>query len=150
MTRTRARALALALVAALGIGVVTAIAITAHSTPAVATSPQAVAFDGSQVPVAEWAQAVAEPSIVVLDVRTPEEYTAGHIAGAINVDVSANTFASDVGALDPTASYAVYCHSGNRSQAAIEIMTDLGFTHLLGLEGGIAAWTAAGKPIVTS
>ncbi len=148
MTRNRARVLALALSVAIAIGIVTAIGIASHSTPAASTSPESAAFDGSQVPVAEWAQAAAEPGVVVLDVRTPEEYAAGHIRGAINIDVSSDAFASQVGELDPTVSYAVYCHSGNRSQTAISIMTGLGFTHLLGLDGGITAWTAAGEPLV--
>jgi rhodanese-related sulfurtransferase len=149
MTRTTARALAVAAIAMLGIGIAVGVGIASHSTPA-STAADAPEFDGSQVSVELWAQAVEGEGVVVLDVRTPEEYATGHIAGAVNVDVSAETFLSQAGALDPAASYGVYCRSGNRSQAAIDILTGAGFSHLLGLDGGITAWEAAGKPIATS
>jgi 3-mercaptopyruvate sulfurtransferase SseA len=56
------------------------------------------------------------PGLVVLDVRTPEEFAAGHIAGASNVDLNSATFATAVAKLDPKLPYFVYCHSGNRSR----------------------------------
>lgn len=104
-------------------------------------APAAVpAFDGSHVEADAFAAAVAAPSVTVIDVRTPEEFAAGHIPGAVNLNVEGPDFAQQVAALDQEADYAVYCRSGNRSRAAIEYLTMAGVTHTVGLEGGIGAW----------
>ncbi len=100
-----------------------------------------VSFDGAHVNAAQFAAAVDEPGVTVVDVRTPAEFAEGHLPGAVNIDVSGADFESQVAALDPEADYAVYCRSGNRSRAAIDLMTGVGVTHTLGLEGGIGAWT---------
>lgn len=115
--------------------------------PSVPSGP--VAFDGSHVAADEWAEAAAQPDAVILDVRTPEEFEAGHIAGAVNIDVSSSDFPAMISSLDPNTSYAVYCLSGNRSRFAIEQMADLGYSHTLGLDGGIAAWVSEGYAITT-
>ena len=84
--------------------------------------------------------AVAEPSIVteaisdgakIIDVRTPEEFATGHLPGAINVDVSEPDFIERVASLDETASYVVYCASGNRAGKAIKTMQEHGFENLV-------------------
>lgn len=90
------------------------------------------------------------PGVVTLDVRTPAEYAGGHLAGARNIDVESADFATQLGQLDPKATYAVYCHSGNRSKVAMQKMTDAGFTSVKDLAGGIAAWQQAGLPVTTS
>lgn len=84
----------------------------------------------------------------VLDVRHPEEFVAGHLANAQNIDVEASTFTSEIAKLDKNATYAVYCHSGRRSGIATEQMAKAGFAHLYNLNGGIAAWSAAGGAVV--
>ena len=78
------------------------------------------------VPAAE-AVAAIEDGASVVDVRTPEEYDAGHLPGARNIDVSADDFESRIETLDPTESYVVYCRTGNRSAAAVRTMLDAGF-----------------------
>jgi len=83
-------------------------------------------------------------SATLIDVRTPSEYSSGHLAGARNVDVESPDFTSHIGGLDHNATYAVYCHSGNRSSIALKLMHDAGFTHVKDLAGGITAWTGAG------
>ena len=83
----------------------------------------------------------------VLDVRTPAEFAAGHLAGAVNVDVNAADFRTIVGGLAKDVPYAVYCRSGNRSATALAIMKGLGFTNTFHLGGGIQAWTAAGGAV---
>jgi phage shock protein E len=88
--------------------------------------------------------------VTVLDVRTPEEYASGHVEGAQNVDFYAADFGDQLDALDHDAHYVVYCHSGNRSGQATALMADKGFTHVTDVDGGIAAWEAAGLPTVTS
>ncbi len=87
------------------------------------------------------------PGFHVLDVRTPQEYAAGHLPGAVNINVESPDFTSQVKALDPSATYIVYCHTGNRSAVATERMHALGFKHIYDVQGGIAAWQAAGLPL---
>ena len=96
----------------------------------------------------DFAAAAKRPGTIVLDVRTPAEFSSGHLATAVNVDIEAAGFAQALTALDPAKSYAVYCRSGNRSKAAMTLMQQVGFTHLFDLSGGIGAWQSAGGEIV--
>lgn len=85
---------------------------------------------------------------VILDVRTPEEFVEGHLAGAQNIDVSADDFDERVTQLDTDAQVVVYCRSGNRSADAVERMEGLGFTDLTDAGGLQQASDATGLPIV--
>jgi phage shock protein E len=98
--------------------------------------------------VADFATTATSASTIVLDVRTPGEYAAGHLANSINIDIEGMQFTSDVSKLNKTKTYAVYCQSGRRSGIATSEMSKLGFTSLFNLNGGIAGWTAAGQPVV--
>ena len=82
----------------------------------------------------------------VVDVRTPAEYAAGHVAGAVNIDVEASDFAERVAELDPEAPYLLYCRSGRRSAIAAEIMAEAGFTDIIDA-GGLEPLAEAGAPI---
>jgi rhodanese-related sulfurtransferase len=84
-------------------------------------------------------------SRVVIDVRTPAEYGAGHIAGAQNIDVEAADFGSKIASLDKEAAYLVYCHSGRRSGIAAAQMASAGFTDIVD-GGAMADLIAAGAP----
>jgi rhodanese-related sulfurtransferase len=77
----------------------------------------------------------------VIDVRTPAEFAEGHLEGALNIDVQGMDFATEVQKLDVAGTYVVYCRSGNRSTAAIEQMTGMGFTNLT--NGGSVANASA-------
>ena len=89
-------------------------------------------------------------SVVVLDVRTPGEFSQGHIQGAVNLDVEAPTFDSEIAKLDKSKTYAVYCRSGNRSGVATQAMAKADFTHLFNLQNGIVDWMSQGMPTVMS
>ena len=65
---------------------------------------------------------------VLVDVRTPEEYAAGHLEGAVNVPVESPDFPTLVATLDPSLEYVVYCRSGRRSEIAAEFMVAEGLT----------------------
>ncbi len=106
--------------------------------------------DFSKVSPAEAADLIADPpaDLVVLDVRTPEEFAAGHVEGATLVDFYDPDFADQLVALDASVPYVVYCQSGNRSGQSIEVMRDLGFVDVTDIDGGISAWTDAGLPVV--
>jgi phage shock protein E len=101
-----------------------------------------------RVGVAEFASIVNAPGVTVLDVRTPEEFTAGHIEGAINIPVEYPDYLDRVGQLDPNGTYAVYCRSGNRSQPAVAGLASLGINGVFELESGTIGWTAEGQPLV--
>lgn len=124
---------------------------------ALATSLLAAACGGSTAtdsklelsPVAEIQEIVATPpaDLVILDIRTPEEFAAGHLAGAINVDYYASDFEDQLAQLDLDVPYVMYCNSGNRSSNALPLMDSLGFAEVYEMDGGIQAWFGAGLPI---
>jgi phage shock protein E len=89
-----------------------------------------------------------EAGVVTLDVRTAGEYASGHLENAINLDVESPTFSQGLSKLDPGATYAVYCRSGNRSKTALDLMEQAGFTDAQDLDGGIVAWQSQGLPVV--
>jgi rhodanese-related sulfurtransferase len=84
----------------------------------------------------------------LIDVRTPGEYAGGYIEGAVNIDFYEPGFAAAINDLDRATQYFVYCRSGNRSAATMELMEQLGFTEVHHLDGGINDWIAAGNPVV--
>ncbi len=85
--------------------------------------------------------------IVVLDVRTPIEFNAGHIAGATNINFYNADFERKLNALDKARPYLVHCAVGGRSAKARELMKTLQFKSIYHLEGGLQAWEKAGKPV---
>ena len=99
-------------------------------------------------PVGEVSEIVDNPpeGLVILDIRTPEEFAAGHIAGAINIDYYASDFEQRLGVLDLDVPYVMYCNSGNRSSNALPLMDSIGFSEVYELDGGIQAWFGAGLP----
>lgn len=90
---------------------------------------------------------VEEGKVVVLDVRTPEEFAEGHIKGAKNIDFTADDFEQKVAALDPKKSYLVHCASGGRSTKSLPAFEKKGFTSIYHLDGGFNGWQDAGKPV---
>lgn len=102
----------------------------------------------TSVDAAAFADQVQTQGVVTLDVRTAEEYAAGHIPGAINIDVEGGDFDAGIAELDPTLTYAVYCRSGRRSLDAANRMSEAGFTKIYNLDGGIIEWSAAGGQLV--
>lgn len=91
--------------------------------------------------------ASSQEGVVLLDVRTPEEFAEGHIEGATNIDFYSPTFGNDILALDAGQEYAVYCRSGNRSATTTAFMSENGFDSIYELQGGIVAWESAGLPV---
>jgi rhodanese-related sulfurtransferase len=76
---------------------------------------------------------------MLLDVRTPSEFLAGHIDKAINIDFENQTFLSEIKKLDVNKTYFVYCRSGNRSGQAISLMKANGIKNIYELQGGIVS-----------
>lgn len=86
------------------------------------------------------------PNAALVDVRTPEEFTQGHIANASNIDWNGSSFDQDIAKLDKTKPVLVYCLSGGRSASAAAKMRADGFKEVYELEGGIMKWRAANLP----
>ena len=74
----------------------------------------------------------------VIDVRTPEETSAGYLEGAQLFDIQDSSFTDNLASLDPAADYYIYCRSGNRAGQAIQIMQQAGFTGELVNGGSLA------------
>ena len=96
---------------------------------------------------------VSEPitvdsNTIVIDVRTPSEYSEGHLDGAVNIDVQDANFGTILGQLPTDGDYVVYCRSGNRSAKAVEIMKAAGFTNVVDAGGVNDASTKTGIAIV--
>jgi phage shock protein E len=88
------------------------------------------------------------PAGNVIDVRTAAEFAEGHVQGARNLDVQNGDFAAALETLDKSASYNVYCRSGNRSATAVEMMRNAGFTNVVDLGAVEDAAKTLALPIV--
>jgi phage shock protein E len=112
-----------------------------------ATQAEAASADAITLLQPHEAEAlIATGDVELLDVRTPEEYAGGHVAGATLIDFYEPDFADRIGELDRETTYVVYCRSGNRSGQAVALMAEQGFTAVNDVDGGIVAWQAAGLP----
>ena len=83
----------------------------------------------------------------LIDVRTPEEFAEGHLAGAKNFDWNGEHFEHQVMGLDKSKPVFVYCLKGGRSASAASRLRDMGFKEVYELEGGTSNWQAAKLPL---
>ena len=96
-----------------------------------------------------FAENIANPDVILLDVRTADEFNEGHIANALNIDVKQDDFMEKAKAVLPTdKTIAVYCRSGVRSVLAANMLAKEGYK-VVNMKGGILAWKEAGRPIGT-
>jgi rhodanese-related sulfurtransferase len=86
--------------------------------------------------------------LVILDVRTPQEYYTGHLNGSINLDFKSPSFIDQIARLDRDKAYMLYCRTGIRSARALLLMRSLGFTKLYNLTKGIEQWQREGYEVV--
>ena len=87
-----------------------------------------------------------DTNVVVLDIRTPREFEAGHIKGATNINFNDNDFAKRIAALDKSKTYIIHCASGGRSGRACQQIKTLDFKNMLHMNEGFNKWKEAGKP----
>lgn len=87
-------------------------------------------------------------SAVLIDVRTSEEFSKGHLENALNLDWKGSEFQTQLEAIDKKQTILVYCLSGGRSNQAAIAMREKGYINVLELEGGIMAWRAKSLPEV--
>ena len=89
------------------------------------------------------------PNAVLLDVRTPGEFSKEYIEGALLADWNSDGFQRRIDAIDKNAPVFVYCLSGGRSSSAAAAMRKQGYKEVYELQGGIMKWKSAGLPVVS-
>lgn len=92
-------------------------------------------------------QADKNSRVFVLDVRTPQEFAAGHVPGAVNIPY--DQVPSHLGEIPKDDEIVLYCHSGRRAGLAAEELAANGYTKLAHLEGDMQGWQKAGRPVDT-
>jgi phage shock protein E len=127
--------------------------LAAAVTPAIAADPAPAAQTSATVMTQSDLLARLQrkdPDLVVLDVRTPAEFAAGHVPGARNI--SHELLQSRIDELRDLRDKQVvlYCRSGRRSALAEDVLSKAGFKRLAHLEGDYLAWEAEQRPIETS
>lgn len=112
-----------------------------------ADSAQEASIAVDEIDAAVMAARMAAGEIVLVDVRTPEEFAEGHIEGAVNMPLDQ---------FDPAAvpqaegkETVIYCRSGRRSEMAAQYLAEATGENAVHLDGGILAWEEAGEPVIT-
>lgn len=88
-------------------------------------------------------------AIVLIDVRTTEEFAEGHLEGALNLNVEDGTLEQALSGLDPNDTYQVYCRTGRRSAIAYDLMVANGFTNVSDLGSVEEAAATTGSPVIS-
>jgi len=86
-----------------------------------------------------------EQAPFVLDVRTPEEFVAGHVPGAVNIPY--DQVAARIAEVPRDKDVVLYCRSGRRAGMAAEVLATNGYTRLQHLEGDMIAWQEQHRPV---
>jgi rhodanese-related sulfurtransferase len=124
------------------------VALAADPAPAPAAAAQATAT--AVQPMSQDAlmqhQAQHPDHLFLLDVRTPQEYAEGHIAGAVNVPY--DQLATRLAEVPKDKDVVLYCRSGRRAGIAADVLAANGYTRLSHLEGDMNAWMEKGRPVV--
>jgi rhodanese-related sulfurtransferase len=97
-----------------------------------------------EIKAADFEKRRTKRNIVVLDVRSPNEFAKGHVPGAVNIDINSPGFAQKVAQFDKKKPILVNCHAGSRGAVASAQLAALGFKTVCNLEGGLSAWEKAG------
>lgn len=114
----------------------------------VAPRPAAASGLRDVTPRAAFEALEADPSIVVLDIRTPGEFSRGHVEGAINIDYYAKDFAERILALEPGRTYVMYCQAGGRSHALMRAFSRTDFKDVMHIPAGFSGWRRERLPFV--
>lgn len=93
------------------------------------------------------AEIIAKGEVIVLDVRTADEFAEGHIKGAKNIDFLDSKFKAEAAKLDKTKTYLVHCQAGGRSTKSLESLKELGIKNLIHLDDGFGGWKEKGLPV---
>ena len=103
-----------------------------------------------QISAEEFSKKINETtSLSIIDVRTPGEFSQGHIQNALNINWNSDEFDKEIALLDKSKTVFVYCLSGGRSSSAAEKMKELGFKQVFELNGGMMKWRGMNYPETT-
>lgn len=102
----------------------------------------------AHIPAAGFFEGLAAGNGMLLDIRTPQEFASGHILGAVLMDYHHPAFGLELATLDRSATYFIYCRTGNRTQQAMSLFKELGFSSVVGLRGGIENWARNGYRVM--
>jgi rhodanese-related sulfurtransferase len=111
--------------------------------------PEKVNF--TDVTVQQGKEMIDRGGVFILDVRTQEEYDAGHIRSSIRIpvqDIPQQELNKSLGEIPQNKKILVYCRTGHRSALASEILVNNGFKEIYNLKGGITEWTNAGFEVI--
>jgi rhodanese-related sulfurtransferase len=101
------------------------------------------------IPTVEFADKLKNGSgVMIIDVRTPEEFAQGHLKNAINIDFNSENFTSEISKLDKSKTTLIYCLSGGRSGKALTQMKSDGFKEVYNMQGGILKWKSESRELV--
>jgi rhodanese-related sulfurtransferase/thiol-disulfide isomerase/thioredoxin len=109
--------------------------------PSKASMAKPINSQGAKVVLAQ------QPSTLILDVRTAQEFADGHLEKALNLDYNASDFQSQLSRLDKTKPYLVYCAVGGRSRKAAKLMQEMGFHQVYNVTDGFPALKSLGLPV---
>ncbi len=103
-----------------------------------------------EIPVSAADEAIQAADLLV-DVREPDEYHNGHITGAINVPrgLLEFKFSNDEALTSRDLNIVIYCKNSGRAALSAQSLAAMGYLHVQSITGGIEAWEAADKPVVT-
>jgi phage shock protein E len=104
------------------VAIIPAILILAATLTGCSTSPAPVSQTGGVA-----SNIFIDQYDAIIDVRTEEEWDEGNLNGAVRIGLEDSTFTEEIGKLDKSKSYYLYCRSGNRADQAIQIMREMGF-----------------------
>src|ERR1700704_176799 len=90
----------------------------------------------------------AGEKLVVIDVRDPDEYRDGHLEAATNISRGFLEFRVGTAVTDPSTPVVLYCQTGLRSLLAAKALKELGYQHVINLQGGFQKWAQSGLPVV--
>ncbi|MFC4261109.1 rhodanese-like domain-containing protein [Marinobacter lacisalsi] len=103
----------------------------------------------TEIPLDHSEDAIRQADLLI-DVREPEEYHAGHLPGAINIPRGLLEFklSNDPALEDRNLNLVIYCKNSGRSALSAKVMKEMGYIHVQSIAGGIEAWEAEGMPLV--
>ena len=124
--------------------------LACHSTPQDLSivDPSLEASTYTKLAPSDFARKLSEiDNEILIDVRTSDEYSIGHLAGATVLDFRAADFRQRASRLDHHRPVMIYCAAGGRSSAAVNVLRELGFTDIYELQGGLTSWVGEGRAI---
>lgn len=92
----------------------------------------------------EFKEFLTNNDVLLVDVRTPQEFKSGHIENAANINFLSSDFEQNVQKLDTTKTLVIYCRSGNRSGKSTSVFLNAGFNEVRDLKGGVLNWQKSG------